>query len=522
MNANVELIEYVILAIILGAQFLIFYQTWSRIQIFKSIIPNLGYKIKGVCIPKEHLSWNPEDVLKTYNNSTFEEQYSIYNNDENQLTLERDGLVKLNFISLNTLNPIGLKIEKSINHYLIRNYQATTDFNLIKDVVERHVNSSEENISQSVSVPLYLGLMGTMIGIVIGLFNMPKINVSDTELKFLDMGITNLISGVKIAMIASFVGLFLTVLNSAWLFKLAKREAEELKNDFYTFIQVNLLPTINNGMASTFESLQRNLIRFNEEFGSNLGDLKDVFTSSKQNIREQANLIRTIENTKLSEIVRFNVTVLKQLDKSVNEFEKFNHYLTNVNEFVHNSQLIVGKTNELLDRTDNFNVIAENLSSRLEQSERLLQFLNIYFTDLESLKDTTKTGIVDVSFSVVDTFKELQNQIQKLSEDVTKFTVNEAEILKDALSSGSNFKKLDKLEHLSKIENEFSSFKKQSAEQTREIKNSFDSLNNNILGLVKALKSGNVQIGEISNPSSKNVFTRSWHYITSFFSRKKK
>ena len=351
---------------------------------------------------------------------------------------------------------------------------------------------------------------------------MPEINVGDTELsKSLDMGISNLISGVKIAMIASFVGLFLTVLNSAWLFKSARREAEELKNDFYTFIQVNLLPTINNGMASTFESLQRNLIRFNEEFGSNLGDLKDVFTSSKQNIREQANLIKTIENTKLSEIVRFNVTVLKQLDKSVNEFEKFNHYLTNVNEFVHNSQLIVGKTNELLNRTDNFNSIAENLSSRLDQSERLLQFLHMYFTDLESLKDTTKTGIVDVSFSVVDTFKELQNQIQKLSEDVTKFTVNEAEILKDALSSGSNFKKLDKLDHLSKIENEFSSFKKQSAEQTKEIKNSFDSLNNNILGLIKALKSGNVQIGEISNPSSKNVFTRSWHYITSFFSRKK-
>ena len=163
MEVNIEIIEYVILAIILGAQFLIFYQTWLRIQIFKSIIPNLGYKIKGVCIPKEHLSWNPEDVLKNYNNSTVEEQYSIYSNDENQLSLERDGLVKLNFISLNTLNPIGLKIEKAINHYLIRNYQATTDFNLIKDIVERHVNSTEENINQSVSVPLNFTISDNLV-----------------------------------------------------------------------------------------------------------------------------------------------------------------------------------------------------------------------------------------------------------------------------------------------------------------------------------------------------------------------
>jgi hypothetical protein len=518
MKVNIEFIEYLILSLILTLQLYIFYQTWVKIQLFQSIIPSKGYKIKGVCIPKEHLSWNPEDVLNNYNNSTFEENFTFNSVDDNFLTLEKDGLVKINFISLNTSNSIGLKIEKSINHYLIRNYQATTDFNLIKDIVERHVNSTEENINQSVSVPLYLGLMGTMIGIVIGLFNMPKINPNDLEFtKNLDQGIINLITGVSIAMIASFVGLFLTVLNSAWLFKSSKRIVEELKNDFYTFVQVNLLPTINNGMASTFESLQRNLIRFNEEFGSNLGDLKDVFTSSKQNIREQANLIKTIENTKLSEIVKFNVTVLKQLDKSVNEFEKFNHYLTNVNEFVHNSQLIVGKTNELLNRTDNFNVIAENLSSRLDQSEKLLQFLQIYFSDLESLKTSTKTGIADVSFSVVDTFNELQNQIQKLSEDVTRFTVNEAEILKDALSSGSNFKKLDKLDHLSKIENEFSSFKSQSSDQSKEIKKSIDSMNKNISNLVKALQSGNAHI---EFPKQPNVFHRSWKYITSFFTKK--
>jgi replication fork clamp-binding protein CrfC len=112
----------------------------------------------------------------------------------------------------------------------------------------------------------------------------------------------------------------------------------------------------------------------------------------------------------------------------------------------------------------------------------------MYFSDLESLKTSTKTGIVDVSFSVVDTFNELQNQIQKLSEDVTRFTVNEAEILKDALSSGSNFKKLDKLDHLSKIENEFSSFKSQSSDQSKEIKKSIDSMNKNISNLVKYLK----------------------------------
>src|SRR5690606_28850043 len=72
-------------------------------------------------------------------------------------------------------NCVFEKILFSVNNYLIRNRGAASDFNLIKDIVERNTDAVEEDINSSIGIPLYLGLMGTMMGIVIGLFNMPDL-----------------------------------------------------------------------------------------------------------------------------------------------------------------------------------------------------------------------------------------------------------------------------------------------------------------------------------------------------------
>lgn len=61
------------------------------------------------------------------------------------------------------------EIINATNGYLIRNKGAVSDFNLIKDIVDRNIDTVDDEISNQLALPLYLGLMGTMIGIVIGL-----------------------------------------------------------------------------------------------------------------------------------------------------------------------------------------------------------------------------------------------------------------------------------------------------------------------------------------------------------------
>ena len=75
--------------------------------------------------------------------------------------------------------------------------------------------------------------------------------------------------GVSIAMSASFIGLLFTVLNSTY-YKTARKNVEIAKNDFYTFIQTELLPILNQSVSSSVFMLHTNLVKFNDNFTVNI------------------------------------------------------------------------------------------------------------------------------------------------------------------------------------------------------------------------------------------------------------
>src|SRR5690606_33739473 len=106
-------------------------------------------------------------------------------------------------------------------------------------------------ISNKLSTPLYLGLAGTMIGIIIGLFyiDFSPSSVITTDVTTNNDGddllkITPLIDGVKYAMGVSVLGLILTTIFSVWIYKNAKSKVNQGKNEFLSQVQTELLPTL--------------------------------------------------------------------------------------------------------------------------------------------------------------------------------------------------------------------------------------------------------------------------------------
>lgn len=507
---KIEIIETVLVCIIVSIQVYVFARTYRQISIFRNIIPNVNsLLVSKIFVPIQDLErLSPKEILANvdnYRNSNEIISYEVdeYDYDSREIYVEK---TEVNIIEADTKkNKVFEKIIYSVNNYLIRNRGAASDFNLIKDIVERNTDAVEEDINLSVGVPLYLGLMGTMMGIVIALFNMPDLSIelgSQQTGQKLDEGIAMLIGGVKIAMIASFVGLMLTIINSGWVFKGSRSFSEARKNEFYTFIQIELLPLINQGLASTLESLQRNLLKFNNEFSTNLKGLTGIFDASRSSIREQKELLDALDKAKVSEMTRYNVAVLKQLDVSVAQFEKFNSYLTNVTQFVENSQIIVYRTNELLARTDNFKTIADNLENKLNQSQLLMEFLSAHFNKLDEHKEFTSNAVADVGHSISETFKELKEHIQNSSEAVKQFTVDETEALKSALSESKT--NLSNLEHLATLKSDVSLFKNSAASQGERLKQAIDDLNKNMAKSIAVLEQIESRRNVIS--SVKNLF----------------
>lgn len=304
------------------------------------------------------------------------------------------------YIEITIINSEGSKsevyknIQDSVNTYLIKNKGAVSDFNLIKDIVDRNTDTVEEEINAQIPIPLYLGLMGTMLGIVVGLFMIPSVS-SDEFSNSVDI----LISGVKVAMIASFVGLLLTTYLSGWLFKGARNSAESLKNQFFSWIQTTLLPVLSQNTASSIYSLQSNLLKFNDTFSGSVVEFREVLQGIKGSFDSQVTIMEELKKVDVAQLANININVLKELKDSSSKFAIFQGYLNNMNDFVANSRELNATVLKQLDRTNDFVEIAGSLKSASEANKELITLTRNELKQISDRKELLDEQLVDFDSS---------------------------------------------------------------------------------------------------------------------------
>lgn len=356
--------------------------------------------------------------------------------------MEQEKYIKVTLIkSDDGHNPVIEKILHSVNTYLLKNKGAVSDFNLIKDVVDRNTDALDEEINNLLPIPLYLGLVGTMIGIVIGLFLMPSI--SDENF---DQAIDTLIGGVKIAMIASFVGLLLTVILSGWRYKGAKTQAESLKDDFFTWIQTNLLPVLSQNVSSSIYSLQANLVNFNDTFTVNIQSFNHVMDKILNSFDSQVSLMNDLKEVDVAQLAKLNINVLKELRTSTKEFGKFNLYLSQLNLFVDNAQKLNYNLSSQLDRTHSLEKIAESIGSNIEVNKNMVNVLQAELNEISTRKQFVQDAVIDVDHSIEKILSELRTHIAAQVAAIKEITIKEEDLLEKLLKEDrGNLNELKKL-----------------------------------------------------------------------------
>lgn len=374
-------------------------------------------------------------------------------------------------------NVVFDKVLNSVNTYLIRNKGAVSDFNLIKDVVERNTDAVDEEINTLLPIPLYLGLMGTMLGIVVGLFSMPSISDKNFE-KAIDI----LIGGVKIAMIASFTGLLLTVVLSGWKYKGAKTQAESLKNDFFTWIQTHLLPVLSQNTTSSIYSLQANLLKFNDTFSTNVVSFNGVLGKILESFDSQVNLMNELKDVDVAQLAKININVLKELRTSTKEFEKFNTYLHQVNSFVDNAQKLNFQIGNQLERTHSIELVAEAIGTNISANKEIIGILQSELQEVSNRKQFVSDAVIDVDNSITKSLEKLKEHIDAQMESIRNITIKEESFLENLL--GNDRGNLNELKKLGKLEKTMSSIEKAAASQNEKL----DNLSNGIKELSQVLK----------------------------------
>jgi hypothetical protein len=170
-----------------------------------------------------------------------------------------------------------MEVIEETNAYLCKNVGTSADFTLLQDICERKIDTLESQISSTINSPLYLGLAGTFVGIIIGLIGI-AFNV-DALFNSGDMSpLRNLLLGVGLAMIASLFGLGLMIWNTSVNYKKAIVGCDLNKNAYYDFLRRELMPVLSNSMASSLNSLKSVLGEFIGKFGHNL----DAYANSAE------------------------------------------------------------------------------------------------------------------------------------------------------------------------------------------------------------------------------------------------
>ena len=376
------------------------------------------------------------------------------------------------------------RIRNALNMYLLRNKGGVADFHLVKDVVERHTDSLEQEIQMTQSTPLYLGLMGTMLGVIIGLglfvfninFSTPSVsadlNAASDGLSTLTGGINELLIGICIGMSASVYGLWLTVQNTTEKFKLAKMEIEKRKNDFYTFIQTELLPVLSQNVASSLHALQLNMTHFNNDFSSNILLLKDLMSKNYDALKNQSNILDKLEDLDISTFAKANVTIFAELKQSMGQLERFTTYLHQINSFVSKADDLNNRVNELLERTDNFEVIALNVSDTIETNKELSRFLNSHFADLQQRGQLISDAVIKVDDVIARSLEALKSNVNDNVAGMTRFSYDERMRLESAMKE--NRTSLSNLQYLAELSKTLTEFHKSNQKFTETFNSRLD------------------------------------------------
>ncbi len=384
-------------------------------------------------------------------------------------------------------NEIFKSILESINKYLGNNAGSVIDFSLLKDAVDRHCDTVENDIATQTPIPLYFGLAGTMAGVILGLWDLlasdailtlmgSSANLVDSAAGGAANGINSLLWGVAWAMGASIVGILLTTINSI-LFKRCKLKEDSGKSTFLAWMQSELLPELPSDISQALSNMVKNLNRFNSTFANNTSNLAGALKTVNQSYAIQADIIKAVHDMDVMKMAKANVRVLEELQNSTEKLEVFNGYLDDIKGYTDAIHRFEKQFQEEADRIhvleeirDFFKNYKGSITKTTADADKTLK------DSLASIRETTSSNVSELEKRLVDLSNSFKQIIQDEKETFEKMS---AEIRTQFGAQLSNMpqiaKRLDEIStipsHLNKLLDKIeSSNAKLVAEVARSIK----------------------------------------------------
>lgn len=312
-----------------------------------------------------------------------------------------------------------------LNEYTRRNH-GTADFSVIQNKTDRKIKVLYDEASSKIAFPTYIGLMGTFLGVFLGLLFFSS-GLDSTTDGVTDKTIGDLISGVLVSMSTSFIGLLLTTFTNAYAAD-TQKIVGAAKNEFYEYVQNELMPTLGVSMVVALNKLHQTINLFEPSFNRVIDRFQNTFDNCTQrfgNAFEQNVVV-------VSEAVRVMGENMDKINENVDLQEKL---LTTLK-----SRGVVESLNAFVRAAQNFDLVTMALN-RFEVSRNAIKDATVELINSQRKYNES----LDIPLSVANKLNMILNRVTEFEKSInalgrsiekTDLIANtEVEALKEAIKA---------------------------------------------------------------------------------------
>lgn len=413
--------EIIFITALIGLQLFVFLHVFFKTKSYQSFFPSSfkEIQIRKFLITKSILS-EPEQFDK----------YLETLSSENQTYEDGEEIEEVELLVIPSSTKAShshfSEVIKSTNAYLCKNKGASADFGILKDTCERHLEKVDNEIGNLINVPLYIGLGGTFVGIIIGLWGIDfTATTVGTTTTISSDSISQLLNGVIAAMFASLMGLAFTVINSALVYKPAAYKNDTDKNHYYDFLQRELLPFLNIGVSKSLGSFKDVLNHFIIKFGENMDDYKDSGHLLNENLQKQQTVLEEINKLSLTRTATKIADVFADLKESAEHLEKFQTYQKGLNGYVDKTEKVAHDMNVIIEQFKDFIVnlkaISNNSVATIELQKQFKDSLEKHFPTINDHREVWRTQVDELNQDIKEVYKELNRYFKTSTEQIQSF-----------------------------------------------------------------------------------------------------
>lgn len=293
-----------------------------------------------------------------------------------------------------------------INAY-IKKSKGTVAFSIIQNKTERRISMLYEIATSKLSFPTHIGLMGTFAGVFIGLimFLIGTMAVGGIT----DSSIQSLITGVLVSMATSCCGIWLLILSHR-LASEATNQIDHDKNDFYEWVQNELMPTVDVSMVEAIGKLHETIDKFEPTFSGVISQFKGAFKD-----------VTNAFGTEFRKSVQVVASAVDTMGKNMDKVNKNIDLQSNLLDTLKSNQLVRGM-DSFVEASKRFT----DIMGSLDQFERARRIMLVAAQETINIQKDFNESL-QIPKQVAAEINIILNRITKFEESINGLGVNVAQ-----------------------------------------------------------------------------------------------